>query len=101
MAAEKVILAHGGSGSLLDTLVGVGPVMLGGLLILAFILLLAGDRRTRQRRRHGYRDERPTSARLLFSGTYYELDRLVESNYETDSKYQPEMKTAAQGGSAR
>lgn len=97
MAAQKVVLAHGAMTSALDMIVSLGPVLLGSILLFAFILLLAGDRRSRAkaRARGGWRDERPTSARLFFSGAYFELDRLTDFDFDADARYTPEAKTAA------
>jgi hypothetical protein len=73
MAADQVIRAHGGGGEgWVDALVGLGPVLLGVVLIGGFIALLATDRSGARRR--GYRDSRPAPGRLLFSGVYYQLE---------------------------
>lgn len=80
MNADRTILAHGGATGSIDILVGLGPIILGGVLIVAFVLLLATDRSSAAR--SGYRDERPTSARLLFSGRYFQLEELLAREAE-------------------
>lgn len=80
MNSDRTILAHGGATGSIDILVGLGPVLLGGALIVAFVLLLATDRSAAAR--SGYRDERPTSARLLFSGRYFQLEELLAREAE-------------------
>jgi len=79
MDSDHLILAHGAAGSTIDMLVGLGPVILGAVLIGAFILLLSTDRANAVR--SGYRDETPTSARLLFSGTYYHLEEMLQHDH--------------------
>ena len=79
MPLPQLLPLHGGATGAVDMLVGLGPVILGATLIGAFIVLLSFDRSASAR--SGYRDERPTSARLLFSGTYYRLSELLR---ETD-----------------
>ena len=75
MPFAHIIAFHGGATGAVDMLVGLGPVILGAVLIGAFIVLLSFDRSAAAR--SGYRDERPTSARLLFSGAYYHLEELL------------------------
>lgn len=79
MANAQILPLHGGAMGALDMLIGLGPVILGGVLIGAFVVLLATDRS--QAARSGYRDERPTGARLLFSGKYYELEELLRHEW--------------------
>ena len=75
MNPDHQILAHGGAMNSVDMLVGLGPVLLGAVLIVSFVLLLSFDRSDKSGT--GIRDETPTSARLLFSGTYYHLEELL------------------------
>jgi len=84
MDSDYVISAHGGAMSTADMLVGLGPVILGGVLIGVFILLLSTDRSPAAK--SGWRDETPTSARLLFSGTYYELEELLGHEYDASGR---------------
>ena len=80
MAFTHRLPLHAGATGAVDMLVGLGPVILGAVLIGAFVVLLAGDRS--KAARSGYRDERPTGARLLFSGKYYELVELLRHEWE-------------------
>ncbi len=82
MNIDQQILAHGGAMGTLDALVGLGPLILGGGMISAFILLLATGRSSRYR--SGYRDEAPTSGRLLFSGTYFHLEEMLKQDFVDD-----------------
>jgi len=84
MAIAQLLPLHAGATGALDMLVGLGPVILGGVLIGAFVVLLAADRS--QAARSGYRDERPTGARLLFSGKYYELEELLRHEWEGNER---------------
>jgi hypothetical protein len=66
---DLIILAHGDSGGMdgsMSGLVGLGPVILGAVLIGYFILLLGGDRRPRRRQQ----DDSPSPARQMFDGKY-------------------------------
>jgi len=80
MAIAQLLPLHGGATGAVDMLVGLGPVILGAVLIGAFVVLLASDRS--RAAQSGYRDERPTGARLLFSGKYYELEELLRHEWE-------------------
>lgn len=80
MDNDRMILAHGGASGAVDMLVGLGPVILGAVLIGAFVVLLSWDRSSAART--GWRDERPTSARLLFSGRYYDLEELLKHDLQ-------------------
>lgn len=84
MTIPQTLPMHGGGMGSMDMLIGLGPVILGGLLIGIFVLMLSIDMSgTAKRRYHsGYRDERPTGARLLFSGKYYELEELLKRDAE-------------------
>jgi len=92
MDSDHIISAHGGAMSTADMLVGLGPVILGAVLIGIFILLLSTDRSPAARA--GWRDETPTSARLLFSGTYYQLEELLKYDNEEPSATSPETSGA-------
>jgi hypothetical protein len=91
----RSVLAHGAMTSTTDMLVSLGPILLAGLMFIAFGLLLGIDAKRRKVIRPGERDERPTASRLLFSGTYYELERLAQFNWDDDNKYDPAMKTGS------
>ena len=78
---------HGGASGAVEMLVGIGPVLLGCVLIGFFIVLLTFDRRND---RGGWRDETPSAARLLFSGTYYDLEELLEGSGEDVERNTPE-----------
>ena len=82
MPIAHIIALHGGASGAVDMLVGLGPVILGAVLIGAFVVLLTFDRSAAAR--SGYRDERPTSARLLFSGAYYHLEELLRQQSAED-----------------
>lgn len=94
MNSQEVVVAHGGATGAVDMLVGLGPVILGAALIGAFVILLAWDRSSAAK--SGYRDERPTSARLLFSGTYYQLEELLKHEAQ-----KPELRGKRAGTTAR
>lgn len=80
--AQGIILAHGGSGSTAEMLAGLGPVLLGAILIITFVLLLGADKS--RRNKSGYRDMTPTSGRLLFSGAYFKLEEMLKHEYVDD-----------------
>ena len=80
--AHGIILAHGASGYTAEVLAGLGPVILGALLITTFILLLGADKT--RRNKSGYRDMTPTSGRLLFSGAYFKLEEMLKHEYVDD-----------------
>jgi hypothetical protein len=65
---DLITLAHGDGGmdGSLSGLVGLGPVILGAVLIGYFVLLLGGERRPRRRQQ----DDSPSPARQMFDGTY-------------------------------
>lgn len=84
--AHAILPLHAGAMSAMDMLVGLGPVLLGGLLIGIFILMLSVDLSRGSKYHSGYRDERPTGARLLFSGKYYELEELLQHNYDESTR---------------
>jgi hypothetical protein len=66
---DLIILAHSGGGmddGSLSGLVGLGPVILGAVLIGYFVLLLGGERRPRRRQQ----DDSPSPARQMFDGEY-------------------------------
>ncbi|MGL5809076.1 MAG: hypothetical protein ACRCYQ_03935 [Nocardioides sp.] len=77
-----IVLAHGGHNSTAELLAGLGPVILGAILITTFILLLGADKT--RRNRSGYRDMTPTSGRLLFSGAYFKLEEALKHDYVDD-----------------
>jgi hypothetical protein len=75
MAIARILPLHGGASGALDMLIGLGPVILG-----AFVVLLATDRS--RAAQSGYRDERPTGARLLSSGKYFGLEELLGHEWD-------------------
>lgn len=91
---DRQILAHGGGGGTVDLLIGIAPVLLGVVLLGAFVLLLQFDRANHARA--GYRDHTPTSARLLFSGTYYQMEEWLERDSE---ELRPQEPVASGNGS--
>ncbi|MEI2809725.1 MAG: hypothetical protein V9F00_05845 [Nocardioides sp.] len=80
MSARDVVLAHGGSMGTGEMLAGLGPVILGALLIATFVLLLGADSR-RRKNTYGYRDLTPTSGRLFFSGAYFKLEESLKADF--------------------
>lgn len=88
MTIPKILPMHGGGTGSMDMLIGLGPVILGGLLIGIFVLMLSIDMSGTSKRRYqsGYRDERPTGARLLFSGKYFELEELLKRDSEEPTR---------------
>lgn len=86
MLDAQLLPLHGGATGAVDMLAGLGPVILGAVLIGAFVVLLTFDRSSAAR--SGHRDERPTSARLLFSGTYYQLAEMLRKDAEPTSSDQ-------------
>ncbi|KWX04686.1 hypothetical protein C3Y87_12385 [Carbonactinospora thermoautotrophica] len=63
---DQIFLAHGGGGGPSDVLAGIGPVLIGVVLIGYFVLLLASDRNRGRREL----DDTPTAARQMFDGKY-------------------------------
>jgi len=80
--SQGIVLAHGGANSTAEMLAGLGPIILGVVLITTFILLLGADKT--RRNRSGYRDMTPTSGRLLFSGAYFKLEEMLKHEYVDD-----------------
>jgi hypothetical protein len=89
----RTILAHGAMTSNMDMVVALMPILLAGSMFIVFGLLLGLD--SKRRGNSGYVDMRPTASRLMFSGTYYELDQLAQFNWDEDNAYDPSMKTEA------
>jgi hypothetical protein len=94
MPFAHTIALHGGATGAVDMLVGLGPVILGAVLIGAFVVLLTFDRSAAAR--SGYRDERPTSARLLFSGAYYQLEELLRQQSAVREPPEPKRTDSAE-----
>lgn len=82
MSAREIVLAHGASGGTGEMLAGLGPIILGMILIGTFVLLLGAD--SRRRNKTGYRDLTPTSGRLMFSGTYFKLEDSLKAEFVDD-----------------
>lgn len=101
MALPQTLPMHGGGTGSMDMLIGLGPVILGALLIGIFVLMLSIDMSgtSKQRYHSGYRDERPTGARLLFSGKYFELEELIRRDAEEPVRTRQPV--AADQGEAR
>jgi hypothetical protein len=92
MPFAHIVAFHGGATGAVDMLVGLGPVILGAVLIGAFVVLITFDRSAAAR--SGYRDERPTGARLLFSGAYYQLEELLRQQ-SVENRQPPEPAESA------
>ncbi len=80
MSARDIVLAHGGSMGMGEMLAGLGPVILGLILIGTFVLLLGADSR-RRKNTYGYKDLTPTSGRLFFSGAYFKLEESLKADF--------------------
>ncbi len=63
---DQIFLAHGGGGSTSDVLAGLGPVLIGVVLLGYLVLLLASERNRGPREL----DDTPSAARQMFDGKY-------------------------------
>lgn len=85
---EPNILAHGGGGDLFGTLgvlAGIAPALFGGILLIYFVLLTLGDRKS-DAHDEGVRDETPTAGRLIFSGEYAWSRLMLEADIQAHFK---------------
>lgn len=80
----ELILAHSGA---TDGLLGVGPAVLGAVLIGYFVMLLSSDRVADRKMRQRNLPEEPSPARQIFDGKY-DWSRLMLAD-DIESSFDP------------
>jgi hypothetical protein len=78
------ILAHGGAA---DGLLGVGPAVLGAVLIGYFVMLLSSDRVAEKKMKRRNIPDEPSPARQIFDGKY-DWSRLMLAD-DIESSFDP------------